>query len=91
MLPIVGAIFVAGIGVCVTEGSSRNAGGGGKFSKEEAGWTEPLLLPAVAVFVMEEVLRIGGGGLFDCTDARRNSVVLIVPLEYTAVEKYINY
>lgn len=64
-------------------GSSKNAGGGGKFSRDEAGCTVLLLLLA-AVFVIEAVRRIGGGGLFDCTDARRNSVVRIVPLEYTA-------
>lgn len=70
-------------------GSSRKAGGGGRFSKDDAGCTRVVLLAVVAtvfVFVMEDVRRIGGGGLFDCTDARRNSVVLIVPLEYTAVK-----
>lgn len=86
-LPVVGASFEGG-GVV---GSSRKAGGGGRFSRDEAGCTVLLLL--TAVFVMEAVLRIGGGGLFDCTDARRNSVVLMVPLEYTAVEyvKLIEY
>lgn len=33
------------------------------------------------VFVMDEVRRIGGGGLFPCTELRRSNVFRIVLLE----------
>lgn len=83
--------MAVGDGVWVV-GSRRKAGGGGKFSSEEAGCTALLLLTAAAaVFVIEAVLRIGGGGLFDCTDARRSNVVLIVPLEYIAAQHNFNF
>lgn len=56
-------------------GSSRNAGGGGKFSKLpiEVNW--PL-----AVFVIDDVRRIGGGGLFACIELRRSKLFRIVPV-----------
>lgn len=73
-----GATFCCGVG------SSKKAGGGGRFSKLPMEEDEVAVL---AVFVIDAVLLIGGGGLLDWTDPRRRSVVRIVPVEYTAVTK----
>lgn len=62
---------------CCVEGSRRKAGGGGRFSRLPIaeGWA------AVEVLVMEDVRRIGGGGLLACIDARRANELRIVPVE----------
>lgn len=71
--------FLPGVGVTFCGvGSSRKAGGGGRFSRL------PMEDAEFVVLVMEAVLRIGGGGLLACTDPRRSSVERIVPLVYTA-------
>ena len=59
------------------EGSKRKAGGGGRFS------TDPTGVRGLFVLVIDDVLRIGGGGLF-CIEPRRSKAFLIVPQEYTA-------
>lgn len=58
-------------------GSSRNAGGGGRFSKLPTGVNGRF------VFVIDEVRRIGGGGLLVWMDPRLSRVFLMAP-EYTA-------
>lgn len=67
----------AGNGLADDTGSRRKAGGGGRFSRLPTG------VSGLLVFVIEEVRRIGGGGLFVWMDPRLSRVFLMVP-EYTA-------
>lgn len=53
-------------------GSKRKAGGGGKCSK--------LPIEEAFVLVIDEVLRIGGGGFWVCIEPRLNRVLRIVPV-----------
>jgi hypothetical protein len=75
--------------------SSRNAGGGGRFSRLPfATLPIPLFAPfefwwMTELLEIDEVRRIGGGGLGTWTELRRRRVFLIVLLGYPASNKLL--
>lgn len=64
-----------GLEIAHPDGSSKNAGGGGRFSK--------LPIDAAAL-VIEDVLLIGGGGLLLCMLPLRSRVLRKVPMVFIA-------